>query len=82
MVFGYFGFLGYWLSGFIGGIVGDKLKLIEDIKFLKSLLFLCDSIVSIIILMVIIYFIVVVFVGEVYIVKEISNGVNGFVYVF
>lgn len=81
MVLGYFSFLGYWLSGFIGSFIGDKLKLIEDIKFLKSLVFLCDSIVSIILFMVVIYIIVVIFVGLEYIEKEISNGISGLVYV-
>lgn len=77
---GHFGSLGYWLSGFIGGIVGDKSKSTEDIKFPKSLSFLRDSTVSITISMAIIYLIVAVFAGEAYIAKEISNGVNGLVY--
>lgn len=80
MALGHFGSLGYWLSGFIGGIVGDKSKSTEDIKFPKSLSFLRDSTVSITISMAIIYLIVAVFAGEAYIAKEISNGVNGLVY--
>ncbi|HGT2052060.1 TPA: PTS transporter subunit IIC, partial [Streptococcus agalactiae] len=63
---GHFGSLGYWLSGFIGGIVGDKSKSTEDIKFPKSLSFLRDSTVSITISMAIIYLIVAVFAGEAY----------------
>ncbi|MGZ7144697.1 PTS transporter subunit IIC, partial [Streptococcus pyogenes] len=60
---GHFSSLGYWLSGFIGGIVGDKSKSTEDIKFPKGLAFLRDSTVSIAISMSIIYIIVAIFAG-------------------
>jgi len=44
---GHFSSLGYWLSGFVGNLVGDKSKSTEDIDFPKSLSFLRDSTVSI-----------------------------------
>lgn len=77
---GHFSSLGYWLSGFIGSIIGDKSKSTEDIKFPKSLAFLRDSTVSITLSMSIIYIIVAIFAGEAYISKELSNGTNGIVY--
>ena len=43
---GHFSALGYWLSGFLGSIFGDKSKSTEDIHFPKSLAFLRDSTVS------------------------------------
>lgn len=36
---GHFSSLGYWLSGFVGGLVGDKTKSTEDVNFPKSLAF-------------------------------------------
>lgn len=77
---GHFSSLGYWLSGFVGSIVGDKSKSTEDMKFPKSLAFLRDSTVSITISMAIIYLIVATFAGSDYIAKELSGGTNGFVY--
>lgn len=77
---GHFGSLGYWLSGFAGGLVGDKSKSTEDLKFPKSLSFLRDSTVSIALSMGIIYIIVAAFAGNDYISSELSNGTNGIVY--
>ena len=77
---GHFSSLGYWLSGFVGGLVGDKSKSAEDIKFPKSLAFLRDSTVSITISMSIIYLIVAIFAGSGYIEKELSSGTSGLVY--
>ena len=77
---GHFSSLGYWLSGFVGGLVGDKSKSTEDIKFPKSLAFLRDSTVSITISMSIIYLIVAIFAGSGYIEKELSSGTSGLVY--
>lgn len=77
---GHFSSLGYWLSGFIGGLVGDKSKSTEDIKFPKGLAFLRDSTVSIALSMSIIYIIVALFAGSGYIEKELSGGTNSIVY--
>ncbi|MGT2958314.1 PTS ascorbate transporter subunit IIC [Streptococcus bovimastitidis] len=77
---GHFSSLGYWLSGTIGGLVGDKSKSTEDIIFPKSLSFLRDSTVSITISMTIIYLIVAIFAGPAWIAKELSNGTHGLVY--
>ncbi|MBF0844032.1 PTS ascorbate transporter subunit IIC, partial [Streptococcus danieliae] len=52
---GHFSSLGYWLSGVIGGWVGDPSKSTEDIHFPKGLSFLRDSTVSIAISMSLIY---------------------------
>ena len=72
--------LGYWLSGFVGGLVGDRSKSTEDIHFPKSLAFLRDSTVSITISMTIIYVIVALFAGSTYIETELSSGTSSLVY--
>ncbi|BBA92630.1 MULTISPECIES: PTS ascorbate transporter subunit IIC [Streptococcus] len=77
---GHFSSLGYWLSGFIGSLVGDKSKSTEDIKFPKGLAFLRDSTVSIAISMSIIYIIVALFAGGDWIETTLSNGTNSLVY--
>lgn len=77
---GHFSSLGYWLSGFVGSVVGDKSKSTEDIQFPKSLSFLRDSTVSITISMTIIYLIVAIFAGSSWISKELSNGTHGLVF--
>lgn len=77
---GHFSSLGYWLSGFVGGLVGDKTKSTEDIDFPKSLDFLRDSTVSITLSMAIIYLIVAIFAGPTWISKELSSGTHGLVF--
>ncbi|MBP2623658.1 PTS ascorbate transporter subunit IIC [Streptococcus oricebi] len=77
---GHFSSLGYWLSGFMGDLFGDKSKSTEDIKFPKGLAFLRDSTVSIAISMSVIYLIVALFAGGGYIEKELSEGTNSLVY--
>lgn len=77
---GHFSALGYWLSGFVGGLVGDRSKPTEDIHFPKSLAFLRDSTVSITISMTIIYVIVALFAGSTYIETELSSGTSSLVY--
>ncbi|HEL1054433.1 TPA: PTS ascorbate transporter subunit IIC [Streptococcus equi subsp. zooepidemicus] len=77
---GHFSSLGYWLSGFVGGLVGDKTKSTEDINFPKSLAFLRDSTVSITLSMAIIYLIVAIFAGPTWISKELSSGTHGLVF--
>lgn len=77
---GHFSALGYWLSGFVGSLVGDKSKSTEDIKFPKGLAFLRDSTVSIAISMSIIYIIVAIFAGGAWVEKELSGGTNSFIY--
>ena len=77
---GHFSALGYWLSGFVGGLVGDRSKSTEEIHFPKSLAFLRDSTVSITISMTIIYVIVALFAGSTYIETELSSGTSSLVY--
>lgn len=77
---GHFSSLGYFLSSFVGNLVGDKSKSTEDIHFPKSLAFLRDSTVSITISMTIIYLIVAIFAGPAWIAKELSNGTDGLVF--
>ncbi|CYU67624.1 PTS system ascorbate-specific transporter subunit IIC [Streptococcus suis] len=77
---GHFSALGYWLSGVVGGLVGDKSKSTEDINFPKGLAFLRDSTVSIAISMSLIYMIVALFAGGDYIKENLSGGTNSMIY--
>lgn len=77
---GHFSSLGYWLSGFVGSVIGDKSKSTEDIAFPKSLAFLRDSTVSITLSMAIIYMIVAIFAGPSWISEELSSGTHGLVF--
>ena len=77
---GHFSALGYWLSGFVGGLVGDRSKSTADIHLPKSLAFLRESTVSITISMTIIYVIVALFAGSTYIETELSSGTSSLVY--
>lgn len=78
---GHFSALSYWLSGFVGQLVGgEDAKSTEDIKFPKSLSFLRDSTVSITISMAIIYLIVAIFAGNEFIMTNLSEGTNGIVF--
>lgn len=77
---GHFSSLGYWLSGVIGGWVGDSSKSTEDIHFPKGLSFLRDSTVSIAISMSLIYMIVALFAGGDYIRENLSGGTNSLIY--
>lgn len=77
---GHFSALSYWLSGFVGGLVGDKSQSTEDIKFPKGLAFLRDSTVSIAISMTLIYFVVATFAGGAWIEENLSGGTNSYVY--
>lgn len=76
------GDFGYFLSGWIGSIVGDKEKSTEDIKFPKGLAFFRDSTVSITLTMMIFYVVVAIFAifNAPATVLELSGGANGIIY--
>ena len=77
---GHFSAAGYWLSGFIGGLVGDKSKSTEDINFPQSLSFFRDTTVSITLTMGLTYLIVALFAGPEYITENLSGGTNYIIY--
>ena len=63
VAFGFWGSSWISLSGWVGGLVGDKNKSSEDVKVPKSLDFLKDMSVLMGIVMVVIYIITAIFVG-------------------
>lgn len=77
---GHFSSVGYWLSGFIGEKIGDKSKSTEDIQFPKSIAFLRDSTVSIALSMILFYVVVICFANPVWIMKNLSDGKNPFIW--
>lgn len=79
VAFGFWGSSWITLSGWVGGLVGDKSKSTEDIKVPKSLDFLKDMSVLMGIVMVIIYVITATFVDKT-IMAEIAGGQN--IYMF
>ncbi len=80
LALGHFGTLGYWTSGFIGGIVGDPADSTEKMQFPKSLGFLRDSIVATGVVMVIILLIAAIASGATYVQDNLSGGQNFLVY--
>lgn len=81
VVMGYMGNIGYVFLGLMGKWFGNVEKFIEDLEIFKSLGFLCDLIVLIMILMGIVYIILVIVIGLVYIELKLSGGINYIVYV-
>ncbi len=79
---GHFGSVGYFLSGTVGKLVGNKEDSTEDIKVPKSLGFLRDTSVAVSLTMTILFFIVALFAGQGFIEKELSGGSNFIVFSF
>lgn len=79
VAFGFWGSSWIALSGWVGGLVGDKSKSTEDIKVPKSLDFLKDMSVLMGIVMVIIYVVTATFVDKTKM-AEIAGGQN--IYMF
>lgn len=75
VAFGFWGSSWISLSGWVGGLVGDKNKSSEDVKVPKSLDFLKDMSVLMGIVMVVIYIITAIFVGPSKM-NEIADGQN------
>lgn len=75
IAFGFWGSSWISLSGWVGGLLGDKEKSSEDIKVPKSLDFLKDMSVLMGIVMIIIYVVTALFVGAEGM-KEIAGGEN------
>lgn len=79
VAFGFWGSSWISLSGWVGGLVGDKSKSTEEIKVPKSLDFLKDMSVLMAIVMVIVYLVTALFVDSETITK-LANGQNKFLY--
>lgn len=76
---GHFSSLGYYVSAFIGSLIGKNSKSTEDIEIPESLSFLRNTTISTAITMVIVYLISAVAAGNDF-VMGLSNGTNPYVY--
>lgn len=79
---GHFGSIGYFVSGSIGKLLGNKAKTTEDIKVPKSLGFLRDTSVAVSLTMTIMFLVVSFFAGPDFIQKELSGGTNYLIFAF
>jgi PTS system ascorbate-specific IIC component len=79
---GHFGSIGYFVSGTIGNICGNKAKSTEEIKVPKSLGFLRDTSVSISLTMTIMFLIAAFAAGQSFIESNLSGGSNFIVFSF
>ncbi|GAA0179127.1 PTS ascorbate transporter subunit IIC [Clostridium sediminicola] len=77
---GHFGSLGYYLSAWIGKLVGDKSKSTEDIVIPEKYGFLRDTTISTAVTMLVFYLIGAIAAGPTYIEAELSGGTNFIVF--
>lgn len=77
---GHFSSLGYYVSAFIGSLVGKGSKSTEEIKVPESLGFLRNTTISTALTMMIFYLFAAAVAGSEYVTKELSNGQNAFVF--
>lgn len=77
---GHFGSLGYYLSAWIGTLVGKKTKSTEEIVIPEKYGFLRDTTISTAITMLVFYLICAIVAGPAYIEAELSNGTNFIVF--
>lgn len=76
---GHFSSLGYYVSAWIGGLVGKNSKSTEEIKVPESLSFLRNTTISTALTMMIVYIIAAIAAGSEF-VEGLSGGQNSFVY--
>ena len=77
---GHFGSLGYYLSAWIGSLVGTPEDSTENAQVPESLSFLRDTTISTALIMLIFYLIAAVAAGQTYVETTLSNGQNFIVY--
>ena len=77
---GHFGSLGYYLSAWIGSLVGSSEDSTENAQVPESLSFLRDTTISTALIMLIFYLIAAVAAGQTYVETTLSNGQNFIVY--
>lgn len=76
---GHFSSLGYYVSAWIGGLVGKNSKSTEEIKVPESLSFLRNTTISTALTMMIIYLVAAIAAGNEF-VQGLSGGQNGYVF--
>ena len=77
---GHFSSLGYYVSAWIGGIVGKGSKSTEDIEVPEKFSFIRNTTISTALTMIIIYLIAAFAAGGEFITAELSAGVNPYVF--
>lgn len=77
---GHFSSIGYYVSAWIGEKIGKGSKSTEDIEVPESLSFIRNTTISTALTMIIIYLIAAFAAGGEYILAELSNGVNPYVF--
>lgn len=77
---GHFGSIGYYVSGWIGGLVGKNSKSTEDMKVPESLSFLRNTTLSTALTMIVFYLVSAFAAGGDYIMAELSDGVNPYLF--
>lgn len=77
---GHFGTLGYFVSGFVGSLVGKPEDNTENLSFPKSFGFLRESLVATGFVMIIVFIIASLAAGPSYVESQLSGGQNFLVY--
>lgn len=77
---GHFSSIGYYISAWIGGLVGDKSKNTEDLKIPESLSFLRNTTISTAVTMILFYIVAAIAAGGDFITENLSGGQNPFVF--
>ncbi len=77
---GHFSSIGYYVSAWVGGIVGKGSKSTEDIVVPEKFSFIRNTTISTALTMIVIYLIAAVAAGSDFIIAELSNGVNPYVF--
>lgn len=77
---GHFSSLGYYLSAYVGKLVGKNSKSTEDIKIPESLSFLRNTTISTALTMIIFYLVSAIAAGGDFVSANLSNGTNPYIF--
>lgn len=77
---GHFSSLGYYLSAYVGKLVGKGSKSTEDIKIPESLSFLRNTTISTALTMIIFYLVSAIAAGGDFVSANLSNGTNPYIF--
>ena len=77
---GHFSSLGYYLSAYVGSLVGKGSKSTEDIKIPESLSFLRNTTISTALTMIIFYLVSAIAAGGDFVAANLSNGTNPYIF--
>lgn len=77
---GHFSSIGYYISAFIGNLVGKGSKSTEDIKVPESLSFIRNTTISTALTMMLFYLVSAFAAGGEFITNNLSNGTNPYIY--